>query len=114
MRLTTMAAFNRNTTSDSTNKFFTLPDFATGPNNNRQLQACDNPTNDSDRIVLFYSGYHAARVLSKTDFYNDDLASGLDPDWDMAASKCGNFPEMLIHREEQVSIPYGTVERAYK
>lgn len=111
-RLTTMKIFNRNpSTQNYVKKFFTLPDFAASIYNGHQLVECD--TNDNCRIVMYYSIFHAARALSKT-FDCRKLGKNADPDWDMAVSKCGNFPELLIHRERQVSNAYGAVTNAYK
>ncbi len=112
-RYTTMATFNRNpATQDYVKKFFTLPDFAASIYNGHTFVECDNE-DDDDRIVMYYSEYHAARALSKT-FDCRKLGKNADPDWKMAVSKCGNFPELLIHCEGQVSNAYGKVTRAYK
>ena len=70
--------------------------------------------------IIFVTGinnpleeFHAARALKYTPYHND-LKENIAPDWSVVVSKCSDFEELLIHREEQVSSKHGAVNRAYK
>ncbi len=112
-RVTTMKIFNRNpSTQDYITKFFTLPDFAASSYNGHTLEECTNKEDD-DRIIIYYSGFHAARALSKTPNCKN-LGDKADPEWKLAVSKSSTRPQLFIHRVEQISSKYGSVSKAYK
>ena len=112
-RSTTMKIFNRNpSTQDYITKFFTLPDFAASSYNRHTLVKC-NDNDDDDRIIIYYSGFHAARALSKTPDC-EKLGENADPTWKLAVSKDGAKKQLFIHRVEQISSKYGSVSKAYK
>lgn len=111
-RYTTMAIFNRGSSNpDVVDHFFKMPDFATKVNNNHPLQFCN--TNDANRVIMYYTNYHAARSLANTPECSD-FDDNIDPSWEMSASKCGGAEELLIHRERQLTFPYGLINKAYK
>lgn len=110
------ASDKNNFTPSDADAFFTLPKWAIS--NDCQLENC-NITNENRRIVYYHGinnpleEFHAARALKYTPYHND-LKENIAPDWSVVVSKCSDFEELLIHREEQVSSKHGAVSRAYK
>lgn len=100
-----------NFTLDDADAFFTSSKWA--------MEKC-NSVDDADRKIIYYQGinnpekiFHAARALKHTP-YKDEIEKTINSDWKMAVSKCGDFPELLIHCVNQITDKYGEVKSAYK
>ncbi len=86
-------------------------------NNNNELNLAYCSKTDSDRKVVYYSKFHAARrasLLSKAEY---NSPTNRPSDWIIFASKIGNC-EAILHLEEQLAgfqkEEYGRIKRAYK
>lgn len=91
------------------NAFFRSPVWKNAGNS---MTSCD--LYDPNRIVTYYSGFHAARRAS-TLLGNEKVEeTNMPPGWYIFASKCGDWVT-LIHREEQIGgITYGQKIKTYK
>lgn len=108
----TMNDFNPNGTDEfnwinDVHAFFTSDVWK---KNKKKLTLCGE--NDPDRIVSFYSGFHAARRASTLE--GDEIVEETDmpAGWYIFASKCGDW-ETIIHREEQICGESSTYGQKY-
>lgn len=112
----TMNDFNSNGTNEfdwfnDVNAFFTSDVWK---KNNKKLTWCSQ--NDINRIVTFYTGFHAARRASTLEGKEKVEEKDMPPGWYIFASKCGDW-EAIIHREEQIcgeSSVYGQKYMSFK
>ena len=93
------------------NAFFTSDVWKNDSEKN--LKKCDD-SDDPDRIVRFYKGFHAARRASTLEGKEKIEETDMPPDWYIFASKCGKGVA-IIHREEQIcGNTYGQKDKSYK
>lgn len=97
--------------TDNAHSFFLSPVWTN--ENNKKLIECEN-LNDSNRVVVYYHLFHAARrtltLLGKEKIEEKDMPS----DWKIFASKCGEW-YTIIHLENQIEGRlYGQKCKAYK
>lgn len=97
--------------NNDVNAFFTSDVWKKGCEN---LKECNK--NDKDRVISFYTEFHAARRASTLEGKEKIEETDMPPGWYIFASKCGKG-EAIIHREEQIcgeSPAYGQKYKAYK
>lgn len=97
--------------NNDVNAFFTSDVWKNDSEKN--LKKCDE-SNDPDRIIRFYTGFHAARRASTLQGKEKVEETDMPAEWYIFASKCGDGG-VIIHREEQIcGDTYGQKDKSYK
>lgn len=99
--------------NNDVNAFFTSDVWKN--NSGKNLKKCDD-SDDPNRIIRFYTEFHAARRASTLEGKEKVEETDMPPGWYIFASKCGDWVT-IIHREEQIcgEYPaYGQKDKSYK